>query len=172
MFLALELGALCSKLYTLHPGLTVVPCTHCPSPLTPPPCLTVAPCTHCPSHPSPPLPSQPSHPSPRPHSGPLHQDQPLPWVWSGHVLPQGERRHSLPGGTRVSERVTSDVSHVTSCVSHKILPTTPPPCPLPLLPSPSLRFNLVGYGCMTCIGNSGPLPDAVVQAVDKVRGEG
>ena len=31
------------------------------------------------------------------------------------------------------------------------------------------RFNLVGYGCMTCIGNSGPLPDAVVQAVDKVR---
>ena len=21
-----------------------------------------------------------------------------------------------------------------------------------------LRFNLVGYGCTTCIGNSGPLP--------------
>ena len=25
---------------------------------------------------------------------------------------------------------------------------------------------------MTCIGNSGPLPEAVVQAVDKVRGRG
>src|SRR5262245_49687525 len=28
-----------------------------------------------------------------------------------------------------------------------------------------LRFHLVGYGCTTCIGNSGPLPDAVSKAV-------
>jgi aconitate hydratase len=28
-----------------------------------------------------------------------------------------------------------------------------------------LGFNLVGYGCATCIGNSGPLPDAVSRAV-------
>jgi aconitate hydratase len=28
-----------------------------------------------------------------------------------------------------------------------------------------LRFNLVGYGCTTCIGNSGPLPDPVSKAV-------
>jgi aconitate hydratase len=28
-----------------------------------------------------------------------------------------------------------------------------------------LGFNIVGYGCTTCIGNSGPLPDAVVEAV-------
>jgi aconitate hydratase len=28
-----------------------------------------------------------------------------------------------------------------------------------------LGFNLVGYGCTTCIGNSGPLPDAVGKAV-------
>ncbi|GAB2820428.1 aconitate hydratase AcnA [Streptomyces daliensis] len=27
-------------------------------------------------------------------------------------------------------------------------------------------FNLVGYGCTTCIGNSGPLPDEVSQAVN------
>ena len=27
-----------------------------------------------------------------------------------------------------------------------------------------LGFNLVGYGCTTCIGNSGPLPDAVEKA--------
>ncbi len=28
-----------------------------------------------------------------------------------------------------------------------------------------LKFNLVGYGCTTCIGNSGPLPDNVAAAV-------
>jgi aconitate hydratase len=28
-----------------------------------------------------------------------------------------------------------------------------------------LRFHVVGYGCTTCIGNSGPLPDAVSRAV-------
>ena len=32
-----------------------------------------------------------------------------------------------------------------------------------------LRFHLVGYGCTTCIGNSGPLPDAVSTAI--VEGE-
>jgi aconitate hydratase len=30
----------------------------------------------------------------------------------------------------------------------------------------SLGFNLVGYGCTTCIGNSGPLQDDVVQAIE------
>jgi aconitate hydratase len=29
----------------------------------------------------------------------------------------------------------------------------------------ALGFNLVGYGCTTCIGNSGPLPDAISAAV-------
>jgi len=28
-----------------------------------------------------------------------------------------------------------------------------------------LRFNLVGYGCTTCIGNSGPMPEAIAAAV-------
>ncbi len=28
-----------------------------------------------------------------------------------------------------------------------------------------LRFNTVGYGCTTCIGNSGPLPEPIAQAV-------
>ena len=30
-----------------------------------------------------------------------------------------------------------------------------------------LGFNLVGYGCTTCIGNSGPLPSAIEEAVVK-----
>src|SRR5207245_862439 len=28
-------------------------------------------------------------------------------------------------------------------------------------------FNLVGYGCTTCIGNSGPLPEPVADAIDE-----
>ena len=30
-----------------------------------------------------------------------------------------------------------------------------------------LNFHLVGFGCTTCIGNSGPLPDAVAEKVQK-----
>jgi aconitate hydratase len=32
-----------------------------------------------------------------------------------------------------------------------------------------LKFNLVGFGCTTCIGNSGPLPDGVAAAVTKEK---
>ncbi|XP_033190858.1 cytoplasmic aconitate hydratase [Bombus vancouverensis nearcticus] len=30
-----------------------------------------------------------------------------------------------------------------------------------------LGFDVVGYGCMTCIGNSGPLPDVIVESIEK-----
>ncbi len=30
-----------------------------------------------------------------------------------------------------------------------------------------LGFYVVGYGCTTCIGNSGPLPDAIAEAVEQ-----
>ncbi|MBB5235147.1 aconitate hydratase AcnA [Deinococcus budaensis] len=30
-----------------------------------------------------------------------------------------------------------------------------------------IGFNTVGYGCMTCIGNSGPLPEPTVQAIEE-----
>lgn len=29
------------------------------------------------------------------------------------------------------------------------------------------KSKTVGYGCMTCIGNSGPLPQEVVEAIEK-----
>ncbi|MBI5200237.1 MAG: aconitate hydratase AcnA, partial [Elusimicrobia bacterium] len=32
-----------------------------------------------------------------------------------------------------------------------------------------LKFNLVGYGCTTCIGNSGPLPDPIAEAITTHR---
>ncbi len=34
-------------------------------------------------------------------------------------------------------------------------------------PLNALGFNLVGYGCTTCIGNSGPLPDPIAEAVQE-----
>lgn len=46
------------------------------------------------------------------------------------------------------------------CTTHTIT-NSPPHSP------PPHRFHLVGYGCMTCIGNSGPLPDEVVKAIDE-----
>ncbi|MBI3940016.1 MAG: aconitate hydratase AcnA [Acidobacteria bacterium] len=35
-----------------------------------------------------------------------------------------------------------------------------------MTPLESLGFHLVGYGCTTCIGNSGPLPAPIAQAVE------
>lgn len=37
-----------------------------------------------------------------------------------------------------------------------------------LEPLAELGFNVVGYGCMTCIGNSGPLPSEVVAVIHEV----
>ncbi|HJP71429.1 MAG TPA: aconitate hydratase [Candidatus Limnocylindria bacterium] len=34
-------------------------------------------------------------------------------------------------------------------------------------PLEALRFNLVGYGCTTCIGNSGPLAEPIAQAIEE-----
>ncbi|EPQ19256.1 Cytoplasmic aconitate hydratase [Myotis brandtii] len=34
-----------------------------------------------------------------------------------------------------------------------------------------LGFDVVGYGCMTCIGNSGPLPEPVVEAITQTVNE-
>jgi aconitate hydratase len=34
-------------------------------------------------------------------------------------------------------------------------------------PLDKLGFNTVGYGCTTCIGNSGPLPEPVVKAIEE-----
>jgi aconitate hydratase len=33
----------------------------------------------------------------------------------------------------------------------------------------ALNFHLVGYGCTTCIGNSGPLPEPVAEAIQKEK---
>jgi aconitate hydratase len=38
-----------------------------------------------------------------------------------------------------------------------------------LEPLEQLNFHLVGFGCTTCIGNSGPLPEPVTEAVQKAN---
>jgi aconitate hydratase len=38
-----------------------------------------------------------------------------------------------------------------------------------LEPLAALGFNVVGYGCTTCIGNSGPLPGEVVKAISEAE---
>ena len=38
-----------------------------------------------------------------------------------------------------------------------------------LEPLAELGFNIVGYGCTTCIGNSGPLPGEVVKAISEAN---
>ncbi|MCW8109146.1 aconitate hydratase AcnA [Alteromonas ponticola] len=38
-----------------------------------------------------------------------------------------------------------------------------------MAPLRELGFNLVGYGCTTCIGNSGPLPEPVSNAIRQAR---
>jgi aconitate hydratase len=35
-----------------------------------------------------------------------------------------------------------------------------------MAPLEQLRFNLVGYGCTTCIGNSGPLAEPIAEAIE------
>src|SRR6185312_15392504 len=35
-----------------------------------------------------------------------------------------------------------------------------------------LGFNLVGYGCTTCIGNSGPLLEGISESVDSAKKDG
>ncbi|MGZ8212836.1 MAG: aconitase family protein, partial [Burkholderiales bacterium] len=34
-------------------------------------------------------------------------------------------------------------------------------------PLEALGFHVTGFGCMTCMGNSGPLPEPVAQAIDE-----
>lgn len=34
--------------------------------------------------------------------------------------------------------------------------------------STNYRFEVIGYGCATCVGNTAPLPETVVNAIKQV----
>ncbi len=58
--------------------------------------------------------------------------------------------------------VGEDLARAGLARGHRLLPKAG------LLPYlEKLRFNVVGYGCTTCIGNSGPLPADVVGVIDE-----
>ncbi len=59
------------------------------------------------------------------------------------------------------EAVGEDLAGSRLAGGHR-LSDKPPACQADL---DALGFNLVGYGCTTCIGNSGPLPAAVSEAI-------
>ena len=61
----------------------------------------------------------------------------------GEALGEDLARAGQPGGRRISRQVRPAEADLDK-----------------------LGFNLVGYGCTTCIGNSGPLPEAISKAIN------
>ncbi|HEX8995630.1 MAG TPA: aconitate hydratase AcnA [Ktedonobacterales bacterium] len=68
-------------------------------------------------------------------------------------------KHAVERGLRVSPAVKTSLAPGSRAVTDYLESAG-------LIPYlDALHFNVVGYGCTTCIGNSGPLPDAVAKAV-------
>ncbi|HEV7126037.1 MAG TPA: aconitate hydratase AcnA [Ktedonobacterales bacterium] len=68
-------------------------------------------------------------------------------------------RNAVARGLRVKPTVKTSLAPGSRAVSDYLLDAGLTPY------LDALGFHLVGYGCTTCIGNSGPLPDPVAQAV-------
>jgi aconitate hydratase len=68
-------------------------------------------------------------------------------------------KHAVDRGLRVNPAVKTSLAPGSRAVTDYLRDAE-------LLPYlEALHFHLVGYGCTTCIGNSGPLPDPVAEAV-------
>jgi len=68
-------------------------------------------------------------------------------------------KHAVERGLKVSPAVKTSLAPGSRAVTDYLANSG-------LLPYlERLHFNVVGYGCTTCIGNSGPLPEAVAQTV-------
>jgi aconitate hydratase len=64
-------------------------------------------------------------------------------------------------GLRVKPYIKTSLSPGSGVVTEYLTKSGMLPC------LETLGFNIVGYGCMTCIGNSGPLPEPVVESIEK-----
>ena len=64
-------------------------------------------------------------------------------------------------GLRVNPYIKTSLSPGSGVVTEYLTKSGMLPC------LETLGFNIVGYGCMTCIGNSGPLPEPVIEAIEK-----
>ena len=84
-----------------------------------------------------------------------------------HLQPDGHGRGRAAGPERRRPRAAVSPTVKTSLAPglqgrHR-LPRARPGCMAPL---ETLGFALAGYGCTTCIGNSGPLDEPVAQAIE------
>jgi aconitate hydratase len=64
-------------------------------------------------------------------------------------------------GLRVSPYIKTSLSPGSGVVTEYLNKSGMLPC------LETLGFNVVGYGCMTCTGHSGPLCESIAEAVDK-----
>ena len=64
-------------------------------------------------------------------------------------------------GLRVNPYIKTSLSPGSGVVTEYLNKSGMLPC------LEQLGFNIVGYGCMTCFGNSGPLPESVGEAIEK-----
>lgn len=72
-------------------------------------------------------------------------------------------KNAVEAGLEVNPLVKTSLSPGSGVVTHYLEQSGV----LPYLSK--LGFDTVGFGCMTCIGNSGPLAEPVVEAIEKVR---
>ena len=70
-------------------------------------------------------------------------------------------RKAVAAGLRVQTHVKTSLAPGSKVVTEYLSRTGL------LQPLEQLGFNVVGYGCTTCIGNSGPLPGPVARAVEQ-----
>lgn len=70
-------------------------------------------------------------------------------------------RNAVKAGLSVAPYIKTSLSPGSGVVSYYLRESG-------VIPSlEKLGFNIVGYGCMTCIGNSGPLHENVAAAIEK-----
>jgi aconitate hydratase len=70
-------------------------------------------------------------------------------------------KHAVEKGLKVKHYVKTSLAPGSRVVSDYLVSAGL------MEPLAELGFDLVGYGCTTCIGNSGPLPDPVVSAINE-----
>lgn len=68
----------------------------------------------------------------------------------------------MEAGLRVAPYIKTSLSPGSGVVTHYLQHSGVTPF------LTKLGFDIVGYGCMTCIGNSGPIPESIVEAIEKV----
>ncbi|XP_050695356.1 cytoplasmic aconitate hydratase-like isoform X1 [Eriocheir sinensis] len=70
-------------------------------------------------------------------------------------------KNAVEAGLRVAPYIKTSLSPGSGVVTHYLQHSGVTPF------LTKLGFDIVGYGCMTCIGNSGPIPEPIVEAIEK-----